>query len=238
VAAAVPPAVPQVCYIVNMALHAKVAQEIVFTYKSGVETVTNMDDKSALFGTSEDDNPFADLEKIKREIKMLLLKILLTSGGEDLPQFFFNVAHMSIKDNASNATSRADPVADYACEEEDGGNDMLYLLKSAMMVRLTLCIISPNRMMWILLTNVTRYSPVLLESGWLYRHAGAPCLREVLAEEEAGAEGEADQISQQESRFVRVQQHQPAEHSVAGQRGGGGDRFGVKLERSKTLTSS
>ena len=138
-AAAVPPAVPQVCYIVNMALHAKVAQEIIFTYKSGVETVTNMDDKSALFGSNEDDNPFADLEKIKREIKMLLLKILLTSGGEDLPQFFFNVAHMRIKDKAANATSGGDPVANYACDGEDGGNDMLYLLKSAIMVRLTLC---------------------------------------------------------------------------------------------------
>jgi len=118
-----------------MALHTKVAQEIYLTYKNGVEAVTNMDDKSALFGTNDDDNPFADLEKTKREIKMLLLKILLTSAGEDLPQFFFNVQYMRLKDDDSSmlANSTSTVPTTNSCEE-DGSYEMLFLLKSAVMV--------------------------------------------------------------------------------------------------------
>ena len=87
-------------------------------------------------GTNDDDNPFADLEKIKREIKMLLLKILLTSVGEDLPQFFFNVEYMRLKDDdnfmlVANSTS---PVPTTNSREEDGSYEMLFLLKSAVMV--------------------------------------------------------------------------------------------------------
>ena len=124
-----------------MALHAMLALEIHATYKNGVKTVTEMDEKSALFGTDDDDNPFADLEKIKREIKMLLLKIFLTSVGEDLPQFLFNVEHHMRRrkeDNnfmLANGTSCIVPTTDSCEGDGEGGSEMVYLLKSAAMVR-------------------------------------------------------------------------------------------------------
>ena len=126
----------QVCYVVNMGLHVRLAATIYATYVKGVVAVSNMDDKAALYGTDDDDNPFADLERIKREISTLLLKIFLTSAAEDIPQFAFNVLHYEMKRSETPCAMYAANDTSSASEEEGGNNhELLYLLKSAVMVR-------------------------------------------------------------------------------------------------------
>ena len=125
----------QVCYVVNMGLHVRLAATIYATYVKGVVAVSNMDDNAALYGTDDDDNPFADLERIKREISRLLLKICLTSAAEDIPQFAFNVLHYEMKRSETPCAMYAANDTSSASEEEEGHYEMLYLLKSAGMVR-------------------------------------------------------------------------------------------------------
>ena len=141
---------PQVCYVINMGLHVKLAANMYATYVTGVVGISNMADNAALYGTDDnDDNPFADLERIKRETSMLLLKMFLTSAAEDIPQFAFNYTHYRIKSSetcavcAANATT---PSGDQEENGEDGGtNDMLYLLKNAVMVRDLCLACAPTR---------------------------------------------------------------------------------------------
>ena len=115
-----------------MLLHIKVAVTIYDTYTKGVLAVSSLGDTAALYGTGDEDNPFVDLEKIKREIRMLQLKICLTSAAEDIPQFTFNVLHYDIQNSITNCSS-------FVTGEEDGtgdenGHELLYLLKSTFMV--------------------------------------------------------------------------------------------------------
>ena len=122
-----------------MALHVKLAAQIYATYVTGVVAVSSMPDNAALYGTDDDDNPFADLERVKREISMLLLRTFLTSAAEDIPQFAFNVLHYRIKSQETCAVPEANATTLSGNQEEngeDGGtNEMLILLKSAFMVR-------------------------------------------------------------------------------------------------------
>ena len=124
-----------------MGLHVKVAVEIYTTYVKGVLAVTNLGDQEALFGTDDEDNPFADLEKLDREIWVLLLKIFLTSVAEDIPQFAFNVLHFQIKQfeavqecaNGTSPTEAAD--GDGTQHEQAQVKTLMYLLKSTFMAR-------------------------------------------------------------------------------------------------------
>ena len=216
-----------------MGLHVKVAVEIYATYAKGVMAVTNLGDQEALFGTDDEDNPFADLEKLDREIWVLLLKIFLTSVAEDIPQFAYNVLHYQIKQSESTvpectngtsptevadggwttevpttATHTATPTATPAAAQ----HELLYLLKSTFMA-------SPHVHLFFSakLTNTH-----LLYVGGFYRFKADGALLQEVAEEEAGEEDRADQARSahrasfaQPSLGERTTANEPQEERVA-----------------------
>jgi hypothetical protein len=80
-----------VSFLANLAYHAVLLLGIYRDYLEGVESVQGLNDDEVLYGSKDEDNPFAALLKVKREIKRTLVKIALVSFAEDIPSLYFKV---------------------------------------------------------------------------------------------------------------------------------------------------
>ena len=86
-----------VSFLANLAYHAVLLRGIYRDYLEGVESVQGLNDDEVLYGSKDEDNPFAALLKVKREIKRTLVKIALVSFAEDIPSLYFKVQLFNLK---------------------------------------------------------------------------------------------------------------------------------------------
>jgi len=191
-----------------MVVHFWAGVTIYVTYTKGVMIVSSMIDNDALYGTDDVDNPFADLEKIEREIRTLLLKISLTSTFEDIPQFAFNVLHYNIKNSEESTVLSANATSFFAGEEagggEEGSHELLYLLKSTFMVSDQSLFCGGKNLALSRLpcdTDSKHVAPLTFSAG-LHRHDASACVRESVAKEETKEDYQADEDAQCEPRFL------------------------------------
>ena len=86
-----------VSFLANLAYHVVLLRGIYRDYLEGVESVQGLNDDEVLYGGKDEDNPFAALLKVKREIKRTFVKIALVSFAEDIPSLYFKVQLFNLK---------------------------------------------------------------------------------------------------------------------------------------------
>ena len=86
-----------VSFLANAAYHAVLLRGIYRDYLRGIEIVQSLDDDEVLYGSKDENNPFAALAKVNREIKRTVVKIALVSIAEDIPSLYFKVQLFNLK---------------------------------------------------------------------------------------------------------------------------------------------
>ena len=86
-----------VSFLVNVAYHAVLLRGIYRDYLRGIEIVQGFDDDEVLYGSKDENNPFAALAKVNREIKRTVVKIAFVSIAEDIPSLYFKVQLFYLK---------------------------------------------------------------------------------------------------------------------------------------------